>query len=453
MLLSVCFIVLLAPALSGFVARREISELSAQTAEMRWPMRLELLEWSGGWLSSTARMRLHFDKAPRPHGPFDVTLIHGPVSIGELAHLRSPRLALAVLRFEASSDDMPPAVLAQLAGAPLLVLDGQVELDGDLRAELRTKPVHVDGQLTFEGVGGELSYDAGTGQADAAFRVGAISIPTVPLDAAAGPPVRAAVEGWTIEAAGRFPRDDEASASLDHLAAHVGGFAIGDALVAGARLLYDVEEADGQVNVAVDAGFERLSIPRQSAGPFSMRLTLSGVDAERFEAFRRSFVVSDDLAMKAVAQGRLLELLQAGLRLELEQLELALPQGPVRGKVVIDAPEGLSPVALQTGKVSMAMTFDLPAYTVHKYVEDWLGLQVGVTRASEAWKRFQVPLTGARTRVVETLLAHALMVRDGDMYRIDAAFDRAGPTAHGQPLNLPALMREIGAATTELARR
>jgi tRNA A-37 threonylcarbamoyl transferase component Bud32 len=44
-----------------------------------------------------------------------------------------------------------------------------------------------------------------------------------------------------------------------------------------------------------------------------------------------------------------------------------------------------------------------------------------------------------------------VIVRNGDIYRIDFAFDKGGASANLQALDLPALMRELGTTTTELA--
>jgi hypothetical protein len=92
-LIAVCLVLLAVPAAGGWMARRELSVLAERTASLDGPVQLELLGWRGGWLSSTARLQVRLKDFPASPEPFEVTLLHGPVSIGDLAHLRAPRLA------------------------------------------------------------------------------------------------------------------------------------------------------------------------------------------------------------------------------------------------------------------------------------------------------------------------------------------------------------------------
>lgn len=423
LLVFLALVVLVSPALVGWLAERSVEEQIEWAAEDPTDLVIVSAEWfDRGWLSSEGRHRIALRDTPNviaakawllgmgagdelPTLIVDTRIDHGIIPVGSLSREQgslSPGLGSAV-----------STLSVEKASGEIVALPGKIysviELDGDLVSNYKLDPgsnrdfawgaadievvsdasarmLQFDGyieSIATTGAGAsvvmqglELSGDQT--QTDVGIAVGDMSLKLAMMNVDIGQGVPFQLE----------PVSFESSTRID-----------------GGRL-----ESDGAIRFTING------IPQMDGLGFDMQVRVSDADAAalgRLQAAARAMPADsspDDYLYYLEPQ--LKDVLASGLSFDFERLHLAMPQGDIRAVINVDVSES-----------------DRDSF-------EWTNLLLAVN-------------ANARLEIAETIIMMAQMmkpqanqyeqflVKNGDVYELEAAYERGVMTVNGVPLALP----------------
>ena len=415
----VALLVLVSPGLVGMLAERSVDEQIEWAELENQDLVITAERFDRGWFSSHGRHRIELRNPDNVFGagdllvPFfghdapalivDTRLSHGPIalsSIGTENTSLSPGLgkAISTLSLESSEGEvfiLPGAVNSSIA------------LNGDVTSNYRTEAgsgeigTWGDVDITFESRASQGLY-AYNGR-----------IESVQLADAAAELSKLSFSGNVAMSKYDFGVGD-ISLTVDKLSLDTGGtepFSIGPVVFeTSSTVIDDKVHSASKINMVAD------DVPGLGHLGLDTRFTLRNIDAAELNQFvasaRSAQANSTSYDIMSAIEKDVLELLAAGADLHVERLDIALPQGTIKSEMNVRFLENDSS--------------DLV----------WASLLLSL----EADLKLEVPELIANMAMVlspQAGMVESLLVKNGDVYELEAEYKKGLLTVNGVPMALP----------------
>ena len=423
LLIFLALLVLVSPALVGWLAERSVEEQIEWAAEDSGDLVVVSAEWfDRGWLSSDGRHRVELRNTPNvtaakfwffgmaddeelPALIIDTRIDHGIIPVGSLMREEgslSPGLGSAV-----------STLSLETAGGQVIELPGkiysEIELDGDLLSHYKLEP----------GSNKDLEW----GAADVRI-VSDASDRNIKIDGFIES-ISTTQDGASIVMQGLRLEGDQTQTEFG---IPVGDMSLDLALMSvdiGEGVPFRIEPVRFESTTTIDNGvldsdgsvrFNVNGIPQMDGLGFDMQVSLSGADAA---ALGRLQAAVDALPQNAPANAAMFELesqlkdvLSAGLSLEFDRLNVSMPQGDINAVINVDVSES-----------------DRAGF-------EWTGLLLA-TNANARVEVAETLVMMAQMMSAEASQYEQFLIKNGDIYEIEAAYERGVMTLNGVPMALP----------------
>lgn len=423
LLIFLALLVLVSPALVGWLAERSVEQQIEWAAENPDDVIAVSAEWfDRGWLSSEGRHRIELRNTPNviaakswffgmavdddlPALIVDTRIDHGIIPVGSLTREQgslSPGLGSAVstLSLETADGD-----IVELPGK----IFSEIELDGDLLSNYKLAPGSND-DLEWGAADIRIVSDA----SERRVRVGGF------IDSIATSEAGASVVLQGLKLDGDQTQTDigipvgHMNVDLDLISVDMGqGVPF---RIEPVRFESGTTIEDGQLDSSGAVRFSVNGIPQMDGMGFDMKVNLKDADATAFGRLQAAANAMpqasspDDFLYELEPQ--LKDVLAAGLSLDFERFNIAMPQGDINAVINVDISE------------SDRSNFE------------WANLLLATN-------------ANARVEIAETIIMMAQMmspeveqysqflIKNGDIYEIEAAYERGVMTLNGVPMALP----------------
>ena len=423
-LVVLALLLLVAPGIVGRLAENNI-EQNIEWAERDSPaVNIETERFERGWFTSEGRHRIVLDQgqfreiaedyreatgnAALPSLIIDTRLEHGPLPGGSF----SPGLASSVSTFMIDEGDGQPI---EINGE----LQTRVGLGGTSHSRLLLEEDSItrDG-VSFEWAGTDLTIESNpsTGAVSATGEMQPWRITAEDFDMG--------IDGITIDA--DQVRSDYGF-NVGTIDVAIGEITIEEEGVAfsmaGMRIVADTAVDGDRVNARSDFELDAMTVPAVGTVDFDMKFALTGADAASAVAIGTAIqdaqgAVDPEAALAGIypeIEDDLAVLFQRGFSMQLETLDISLPQGVISSQLEIDVPEtdvdapfDWSSVMLRsTGKIDIRIPG--PIYELAAMMNEQAG----------------------------ALVAMGILVQDGDDYVMNAEYAQGLFNVNGAPMPIP----------------
>ena len=363
-----------APALVGFYLEREFDDVIARF-ERPGLTRVVSSDFERGWFSSEAQLRIELDDALCEDQPcagvmLDTTIHHGPVPFGAPVDTETgfrPSLGVAVTQLDPAS--LWPRLVFDPALAPLEIVT-RVGFQAHAHSRLRIKGNSVD--ISRERRLAHIDAAPVTAQANVPLGDGAIE---AGVDA---PQFRIVGENggqlaWRALEARLGQPDQAGNATREGGVLRAESLRVADGLGLSALLQslawqwQPLPAAEDRLSGRLDGRISRAVINNSEYGPLMLVAEVTDIDIDAWRGLvdqlgqLRDVETGElDPEARAVLYGETLPTLLSGApRIDIERLRLTTPQGDVRAKLRINAPEQMREARLLADVVSqLDMDFD-----------------------------------------------------------------------------------------------
>jgi uncharacterized protein YdgA (DUF945 family) len=406
LLVVLALLVIVAPGIVGMLAEKSVHGQIESAERDNQDLMVTAESFDRGWFSSQGRHRIAFrEDEAMPAIIVDTTLNHGPIALasaGEKGGSLMPGLGNAVSTL---SIERPDGELVELPGAVYSALG----LGGDLRStyvaeagesdagswsdiEINYESTAASGNYVYDGqiaslelVDGEesvaisnLTFSGDMTRSDFGFAIGAMKV--------ANDSVAVATTGQPPVSIG--PLSLETSSVVD-----------GGRINSTTALAVSVDEIPGVGPVALD-----------------MQMDVEGIDGaalQRLVQKMQSVRSTGQTDMGGMLDAETADLLAAGAELHIRRLNVTLPQGTVKSQLDL---------AVQETDGGSAF--------------EWSSLLL----ATEADLKLEVPEVLADMAMMmapNAALIEGFLIKNGDVYELDAAYKKGLMTVNGMPLAIP----------------
>ena len=416
-------VVLVSPGLVGWLAERSVEEQMEWASEDSGDSVIVSAEWfERGWLSSEGRHRIELRDTPNvaaaklwlgvpsddalPALIVDTRIDHGIIPVGSLTREESslsPGLGSAVstLSLETANGE-----IIELPGK----LYSEIALDGDLNSNYKLDAGSND---DLEWGAADIEFVADAADRNVQFEGFLEGITSRAPDASIS------LQGFEISGEQTqtnvgIPVGNVALA-LETVHVDLGGGA--PIRLEPVRFESNTDIDDGRLNSDAAISLVVNGIPQMDGVGFDMLASISGADAAalgRLQAAADALPPSgpDEAALNTI-ESAAKDLLAAGLSVDFERFDISGPQGDISAVMHVDVSE--------TDRSSFEWTSLLLALNGNARVE-----------VSESIVMMGMMLGGPQAEQLQQFL-----VKDGDKYEIEAAYDRGVMTVNGVPLTMP----------------
>lgn len=433
-----------APALVGFYLEREFGDVIARFERPGFS-HVVSHEFERGWFSSEARMRIELDEALCDEPPcagvmLDTTIHHGPVPFGAPVDPETgfqPSLGVAVTRLDPAS--LWPRLVFEPALAPLRIVT-RVGFDATARSRLR-----VDGNSVDISRERRLAHiDAAPVTARATLPLGAGSVAAA-LDS---PQFRIVGEnggqlGWrALEARFGQPDNGSGNATREGGVLRAQSLRLADGLGLSALLQSLVWQwqplpaSEHRLSGRLDGRISRAVVNNDEYGPLMLAAEVRDIDIDAWRGFVDQLGLLRDVetgefdpeARATLYSETLPQLLSGAPHIDIQRLLLTTPQGDVRMKLRIDAPEQMREARLLADVVSQ-LDMDFEARVPEGLARD---ITVQVMLASGR-SHYAIEESDIDTALAELVAENLIETDDeGNAYRLRLAIDKGRLTLNGR---------------------
>lgn len=421
LLIVLAVAVLITPAIVGRIAERSVEDQIEGAANTNSPVIIRAESFDRGWFSSEGRHRVELRDGDQftplklafgmtaddsfPALVIDTRLDHGLIPVGALTHeggSLEPGLGSAVSTL---SIDNGNGEIIELPG----IVSSTLSLSGDLESTYTLEPGSTD-KITWGVI--ELGLNAAAQSSDYSYS-GEIESFSVADNTGNVLWTDVSFSGDTQQTEYGFP--------VGTFGGSIGtttmtGFAgvpiiIGPFVAEGSTSIDDGDvRSDLSMSVTVEelTGFGSVGLEMQS--------TMDGIDATalgRLVAAAEAVPVTPDpQQLLAQIETEAMDLLAAGGSLRIEKFDISTPQGTIRAQIDVDVKE--------SDRAEFA----------------WTSLLL----ALEAELRIEVPQVYADMAMLmapQAEMIQGLLVQNGDIYELEAAYKRGVLTVNGAPLPIP----------------
>lgn len=412
-------LVLVSPGLVGMLAEKSVDEQIEWAELENQDIVITAERFDRGWFSSEGRHRIELKESNNALGansllvPFfghtaptlivDTRLNHGPIalaSIGDEKASLSPGLGEAVSTLSFESDN---GVIVEVPGT----IYSSIALNGDLTSNYST--VAGTGEIgTWGDV--DITFESKVSQGLYAYNG---RIESVQLTDAAAELSKLSFSGNVAMSKYDFAVGD-ISLTVDKLSLDTGGtepFSIGPVVFeTSSTVIDDKVHSASKINMIAEdvPGLGRLGL--------DTRFTLRNIDAAELNQFvasaRSAQANSTSYDIMSAIEKDVLELLAAGADLHVEHLDIALPQGTIKSEMNLRF--------LESDNSDLV----------------WASLLL----ALEADLKLEVPEIIANMAMVlspQAGMVESLLVKNGDVYELEAEYKKGLLTVNGVPMALP----------------
>lgn len=431
-----------APALVGFYLEREFD---AAVARFERPglSRVTGSRFERGWLSSKAHIRVELaaplcDAPPCAGVMLDTTIHHGPLPFGAPVDREAgftPTLGVAVTRINPAS--LWPRLVFDPALAPLRVVT-RVGFAGNARSRLKIDRQNVDisrarllAHLETAPVTVRTSVPLGNGPVEAA-----VDAPQLRIVGEDGGQL-----AWRHLQARLGQRDEAGQAANAGGSLRIESLRMADGLGLSALLQslawqwQPLPTASAGVSGRLNGRIARAVINNNEYGPLSFAAEFAGIEPgawrglfDQLDSLRDTETGELDPEARAELYGQTLPtLLAGGPRLDIQHLRLTTPQGEVRVKLRIDAPEQMRKARLLADVVSQ-LDLDFDARVPAGIARD-ITVQVMLASGRSPYAIEESDIDAALGELVDEQLIESL--DDGAAYRLHLSIVAGRLTLNG----------------------
>lgn len=421
LLIALALLVIVAPGIVGMLAEKSVDDQMQWAEAENQDLMITAEKFDRGWFSSQGRHRIAFrddagaiavkemlglrDDEAFPAILVDTTLNHGPIALasaGSPGGSLKPGLGNAVSTL---SVETPDGEIIELPGA----VYSSLGLTGDLNSTYTAEAGSTDSgswsdiNINFqsEAISGDYSYDGAIeslrfGDGDDGLSLADLSfsgdLTRSPFGFAVGD-MSLEVDEMQVEPAGQP------------------GFAMGPFLFATRSAM------DGsRVNMENTVSMSIAEVPALGPMRLDMLVDVNGVDGAALQGFIQKLQVVQSTGNTAAAtdaiETELLDLLAAGADIHVRQLDVELPQGTVKSQMNLAIKES-----------------DRDSF-------EWTSLLL----ATQADVKLEVPEMIANMAMMmapQPDLIQGFLVRNGDVYELEAEYKQGIMTVNGMPLAIP----------------
>lgn len=417
-LVVLALVVIVAPGIVGMLAEKSVDEQIEWTETDNRDLKVTAVKFDRGWFSSQGQHRIELLDTANAAGMKDLLGLRGDDSLPAL--IIDTKLNHGPLAFGGESGSLQPGLGNAVSTLSFETTDGEIiALPGEIYSSLS-----LVGDL-------RSSYQANAGSSDNA------TWSDIQVDVESILATGAYSYDGTI-AALHFAKDED-DISLENFAFSGDlemsefNFVVGDMRIAiddmsvatagqppfgiGPVLFETHSEIAGErVNSRSNFAMEAANFPAIGPAGIDMQVAVDGIDAlalkrliNRVQVLQSS---TDPMDMVGSVNQELLELLLAGADIRIERLDIALPQGTIRSHFNVNVKESDS---------------DQP---------EWASLLL----ATAADAKLEIPEMIANMAMIMAPNAEAIeqfLIKNGDVYEVEAAYKQGLLTVNGLPMPLP----------------
>ena len=431
LLVMLAVIVLISPALVGRLAEKSLEENIDWAESESAGIEVQTESFDRGWFTSEGRhrvvlrggsfrgaaeaYRLNTGYGELPSLIIDTRVDHGPVAIGSLGRdsgTLEPSLASMVSTFQL---DPGNGEFVPLPGT----LYSKVSLGGATDAHFLLEAgnfEHEEGRIDWQGADITVHTDMSTGAVildgrleplsisdDAeSVRIGAISVAANQVKSDYG--INVGTAEFSIE-----------STQADSMNAPI---SIGRIFFSG-----DANIEDARLNFGSQVTVDEIEVPGMGDVSFAMDLSVSRLDAASTAVVTRAFQDAQgspdpEIAMMELfpkIEGDLQNIVASGAEIQIDQLDVTLPQGKISTKLMVEVPEGDVAADFSWGSALLQMT-----------------ATADVRMPAELFEFISMmnPQAGS-------LIAMGILVNDGDDFVMNAEYAQGLLNVNGAPMPIP----------------